>query len=59
MTKVSQLEMVAAYKRLLDARAAAKTTEEIEAAQDDLAHYLRMLGTGRIQEWFANRTVTP
>lgn len=50
-----QIDMIAAYQRLLAAQRDAETGEERQAADDDLAHFLRMLAAGRIQEWFANR----
>jgi hypothetical protein len=56
--KPSQTDMIAAFKRLLDAQAiahASRDAEGFEAATDDLGHFLRMLNAGRIGEWFASR----
>lgn len=56
-TPVGQVEMIAAYQKLLLARTSAVSEDDKAAAEDDLAHYLRMLAAGRIQEWFASRRI--
>lgn len=59
MTPVSQVEMIAEYQRLLKAQAdahASKDAEAIDAADHDLAHFIRMNAANRLQEYFASRS---
>lgn len=57
--KPTQIDMIAAYKALNEAQLAARDgTEERDAADHEMRHFLRLLGMGRIQEWFAARAAT-
>jgi hypothetical protein len=56
--RASQLDIIAAYQRLLAAIEHSNNAEDHDAAVEDLGHFLRMNGAGRIQEWFANRKET-
>lgn len=42
-------------RRLHDARMAAKTPEERESADHELAHLMRMNAAGRLEEYLGNR----
>jgi hypothetical protein len=53
--RASQLDIIAAYQRLLAAISDSTNTDDHDAAVEDLGHFLCMNGAGRIQEWFANR----
>jgi len=59
--KPSQIDLIAAYKGLLDAQhkaIAARDAEAHEAADHEMRHFLRLLGMGRAQEWFTSRAAT-
>lgn len=56
--RVSQPELIAAYRKLIEARASCKTDEEREAAQYELTQFIKYLAAGRLQEWFSSRTTT-
>jgi hypothetical protein len=59
--RVSHPDMIAAFKQLLDAQQrahAARDAEAVEGADHDLQHFLRMMNSGRIAEWFASRAAT-
>jgi hypothetical protein len=56
--RVSQTDMIAAFKTLLDAQqkaVAARDAEAHEAADHEMSMFLRMMNAGRLQEWFATR----
>ncbi len=43
-------------QRLHEVQKAASTPDERAAANDDLAHFLRLNGQGRLSEWFDARS---
>lgn len=54
-TPPSQSDFLREMERLHRAQLGAQTAEEREAADDAMTHFLRMNGSGRLQEYFANR----
>ena len=50
-----KIALATTYRQLLDAQLTAQSDDDRQAADDDLAHFIRMLAAGRIQEWFASR----
>ena len=55
LTRPGQSDFIRELLRLNSAQVTASTPDEREAADDDLAHFLRLNGQGRLQEWFDSK----
>ncbi len=55
MERIGLTDAVLEWRRLTLAQQDARTTEDRDAADHALSHFLRMNANGRLQEYFNNR----
>lgn len=55
MKAIGESEFMREIQRLHKAQVFAQSAEERQAANDDMAHLLRMNAAGRLDEYFASR----
>jgi hypothetical protein len=53
--RIGQSSFIAICSRLSAAQRSATTPEERDAADHEMAHFLKMNGAGRLQEWIDSR----